>query len=152
MILKAKERGNAPQLARYLLAMRDNEHVELHDVRGFISDDLIEAFGEADAIARGTRCEKHMFSMSFNPPEGANVSIEDFEKAIEQVEAKLGLEGQPRAIVFHEKDGSTPELYGLRKEAFIAFTAAPRGSQEQREALVTMRTIEDELATRAPGL
>ncbi|MCD1625260.1 MAG: hypothetical protein ACU0B7_07855 [Paracoccaceae bacterium] len=43
--------------------------------------------------------------MSFNPPEGANASIEDFEKAIEQVEAKLGLEGQPRAIVFHEKDG-----------------------------------------------
>ena len=105
MILKAKERGNAPQLARYLLAMRDNDHVELHDVRGFISDDLIEAFGEVDAIARGTRCVKHLFSMSFNPPEGANASIEDFEKAIEQVEAKLGLEGQPRAIVFHEKDG-----------------------------------------------
>ncbi|MHA3976487.1 relaxase/mobilization nuclease domain-containing protein [Halovulum sp. GXIMD14794] len=105
MILKAKERGNTPQLARYLLAMRDNEHVELHGVRGFISDDLIEAFGEADAIARGTRCEKHLFSMSFNPPEGANVSIEDFEKAIEQVETKLGLENQPRAIVFHEKDG-----------------------------------------------
>jgi len=74
-------------------------------VRGFISDDLVEAFGEADAIARGTRCEKHLFSMSFNPPEGANASIEDFEKAIEQVETKLGLEGQPRAIVFHEKDG-----------------------------------------------
>ncbi|UWQ25373.1 relaxase/mobilization nuclease domain-containing protein [Leisingera aquaemixtae] len=105
MILKAKERGNAPQLARYLLTMRENEHVELHDVRGFISDDLIEAFGEADAIARGTRCKKYMFSMSFNPPEGANASIEDFEKAIEKVEAKLGLEGQPRAIVFHEKNG-----------------------------------------------
>ncbi|MBO6866575.1 MAG: hypothetical protein JJ877_05985 [Thalassococcus sp.] len=47
---------------------------------------------------------------------------------------------------------STPELYGLRREAFSAFTAAPRGSQKQREALVAMRTIEDELATRAPGL
>lgn len=47
---------------------------------------------------------------------------------------------------------STPELYGLRKEAFIAFTAAPRGSQEQRKAVVTMQTIEAELATRAPGL
>lgn len=47
---------------------------------------------------------------------------------------------------------STPELFGLRKEAFIAFTAAPHGSQEQREALVTMRNVEDELATRAPGL
>ncbi|MDJ1008622.1 MAG: hypothetical protein QNJ13_12450 [Paracoccaceae bacterium] len=46
----------------------------------------------------------------------------------------------------------TAELYGLRKEAFIAFVAAPRGSQKQRNALATMRTIEDELATRAPGL
>lgn len=35
MILKAKERGDGLQLARYLLAMRDNDHVELHDVRGF---------------------------------------------------------------------------------------------------------------------
>ncbi|SHL14691.1 Relaxase/Mobilisation nuclease domain-containing protein [Roseovarius marisflavi] len=105
MILKAKERGNAPQLGRYLLAMRDNEHVELHEVRGFISDDLVGAFGEADAIAKGTRCEKYLFSMSFNPPEDVNASIEDFEDAIRKVEEKMGLENQPRAIVFHEKDG-----------------------------------------------
>jgi len=105
MILKAKERGGAPQLARYLLAMRDNDHVELHDVRGFACDDLPGAFSEADAIAKGTRCEKYLFSMSLNPPEGANTSVEAFEQAIEQVELKLGLENQPRAIVFHEKDG-----------------------------------------------
>lgn len=105
MILKAKERGDAPQLARYLLDQRDNEHVELHEVRGFISDDLNDAFGEAHAIAQGTRCQNYLFSMSFNPPEGENVSIEAFEKAIDQVEEKLGLQGQPRAVVFHEKDG-----------------------------------------------
>ena len=73
MILKAKERGDAGQLARYLLAMRDNEHVELHEVSGFVSDDLIEAFSEADAIAKGTRCKNYLFSMSLNPPEGADV-------------------------------------------------------------------------------
>jgi len=105
VILKAKERGDAPQLARYLLDQRNNEHVELHEVRGFISDDLIDAFGEAHAIAQGTRCENYMFSMSFNPPEDESVSIEAFEKAIDQVEEKLGLQGQPRAVVFHEKDG-----------------------------------------------
>jgi predicted mannosyl-3-phosphoglycerate phosphatase (HAD superfamily) len=105
VILKAKERGDAPQLARYLLDQRDNEHVELHEVRGFISDDLIDAFGEAHAIAQGTRCENYMFSMSFNPPEGAHASIEAFEKAIDQVEEKLGLQGQPRAVIFHEKNG-----------------------------------------------
>lgn len=42
----------------------------------------------------------------------------------------------------------TAELYGLRKEAFIAFCGAPRGSQEQRNALASMRAIENELAAR----
>ena len=105
MILKAKERGNAPQLARYLMSMRDNEHVALHDVRGFVSDDLSGAFCEADAIAKGTRCKNYLFSISLNPPRSEKVPTEDFELAIERIEQKLGLADQPRAIVFHEKDG-----------------------------------------------
>lgn len=105
MIIKAKERGDAPQLARYLLADRDNDHVELHEVRGFASDDLVAAFEEAEAIASGTRCHNHLFSISLNPPEGEQVSAAAFERAIDAVEKKMGLENQPRAIVFHEKDG-----------------------------------------------
>lgn len=105
MILKAKERGDASQLARYLLSMRDNEHVELHEVYGFASDDLIDAFSEADAIARGTRCKNYLFSMSLNPPESAAVSKDVFEETADIIEKKLGLDSQPRAIVFHEKDG-----------------------------------------------
>ena len=105
MIIKAKERGGGSQLARYLLTMRDNDHVELHDVRGFVSDDLLGALCEADAIAAGTRCQNHLFSISLNPPQSADVSIEDFEKAAAEVERKLGLDDRPRAIVFHEKDG-----------------------------------------------
>ena len=70
MILKAAERGGGAQLARYLLAMRDNDHVELHEVRGFVSDDLLSAFREADAIAKGTHCENYLFSASLNPPGG----------------------------------------------------------------------------------
>jgi len=105
MILKAKERGGGAQLARYLLSMRDNDHVELHEVRGFVGDDLLGAFREVDAIAKGTRCENYLFSASLNPPGGEFVTVEDFEQAADEVERKLGLEGQPRAIVFHEKDG-----------------------------------------------
>ena len=99
MILKAKERGDGGQLARYLLATRDNDHVELHEVSGFVSDDLIDALHEADAIARGTRCKNYLFSMSLNPPVGARVSTLEFEQAADQIEQKLGLENQPRAIV-----------------------------------------------------
>jgi hypothetical protein len=41
MTLKASERGHAPQLAHYPMAMRENDHVELHDLRGFVSADLL---------------------------------------------------------------------------------------------------------------
>ncbi len=105
MILKAKERGDGAQLARYLLTMRDNDHVELHELRGFVSDDLAGAFQEADAIALGTRSKNHLFSISLNPPQNADADIEAFEQAVDRIEAKLGLDDQPRAIVFHEKDG-----------------------------------------------
>ena len=47
---------------------------------------------------------------------------------------------------------STAELHGLLAVAFNAFASAPRSSQERRDALESMRNIEDELATRAPGL
>ena len=105
MILKASERGNASNLARHLMNGRDNEHVDLHELRGFIADDLFGALQEADAISRGTRCKNFLFSLSLSPPEQEDVPASVFEAAIEQIEEQLGLSGQPRAIVFHEKEG-----------------------------------------------
>ena len=54
MILKGSQRGGAIQLASHLLKA-ENEHVEIHEMRGFISDDLHGAFNEAHAIAKGTK-------------------------------------------------------------------------------------------------
>ena len=106
MILKGSQRGNAAQLAKHLTNMRDNEHVDLHELRGFMTEDeLHEALQEAEAIAKGTRCQQHLFSLSLNPPEGVHVNTATFETAIEMAEQKLGLDGQPRAVVFHEKEG-----------------------------------------------
>lgn len=92
------------ELARHLLKA-ENEHVELHEVRGFIADTLPGALNEAYAISRGTRCQKFLFSLSLSPPELERVPIAVFEEAIERIEQRLGLQGQPRAIVFHEKEG-----------------------------------------------
>ena len=105
MILKASERGNASNLAQHLMNARDNEHVELHDLRGFIADELHGAFQEVHAISRGTRCTNFLFSLSLSPPEAENVPLDAFESAIERIEQRLGLSDQPRAIVFHEKEG-----------------------------------------------
>ncbi|MBL1436412.1 MAG: AAA family ATPase [Rhodobacteraceae bacterium] len=104
MILKASQRGGGMQLAVHLLKP-ENEHVELHEISGFVADDLAGAFKEVYAISKGTRCKQFLFSLSLNPPEMENVPVEVFEDVIARIEAKMGLAGQPRAIVFHEKQG-----------------------------------------------
>ena len=105
MILKGSQRAGGTQLALHLLKTDENEHVEIHEVSGFISDTPMEAFNEAYAISRGTKCRQFLFSLSLSPPEKESVPIEVFEKAISDIEKKIGLEGQPRVIVFHEKEG-----------------------------------------------
>jgi len=104
MILNGNQRGGAKDLAVHLLKP-NNDHVQVHELRGFVSDDLLGAFTESYAISRGTRCKQFLYSLSLNPPEGAKVSTEAFENAADKVEMRLGLDGQPRAIVFHEKNG-----------------------------------------------
>ena len=92
-------------MAAHLLKTQDNEHIEVHELRGFLSDDLYAALHEIYAVSRGTRAKQFMFSLSLSPPADERVPIEVFEEAIEEAEKKLGLEGQPRAVVFHEKNG-----------------------------------------------
>jgi hypothetical protein len=55
--------------------------------------------------AKATRAKQFLFSLSLNPPPKARVPTEVFESAIERVEERLGLRGQPRTVIFHEKDG-----------------------------------------------
>lgn len=104
MILVGNQRGGAQELALHLLK-DENDHVDVHDLRGFASETLPGALNEAYAISRGTRCKQFLFSLSLNPPQNEQVPTEHFEAAIARIEDKLGLANQPRAIVFHEKEG-----------------------------------------------
>ncbi len=105
MILKGSTRSGGANLAAHLMRLDENDHVRVHEMRGFAGDDLHEAFQEIHAIARGTKCQKPIFSLSLNPPEHACPTVEDFEAAINRVEEKTGLKDQPRVIVIHEKQG-----------------------------------------------
>jgi len=109
MILIGNQRGNAKNLAIHLLK-EENERVEIHQIRGFVSENLNEAFQESYAISRATQCKQHLYSLSLNPPKNAKPTEQDFEDAINQVEKQLGLTDQPRVIVFHEKRGVDGEL------------------------------------------
>ncbi|MEX0283318.1 MAG: relaxase/mobilization nuclease domain-containing protein [Paracoccaceae bacterium] len=105
MIMVGNQRANGLKLAAHLMNDRDNDHVTVHELRGFTAETLHGAFQEADAISKGTKCQQYLFSLSISPPETEKVSTSDILNAIERAERKLGLEDQSRAIVFHEKNG-----------------------------------------------
>ena len=105
MILKGNQRAGGRQMALHLLNGEQNEHVNVHEVSGFMAQDVLGALNEAYALSKGTKCKQFMYSLSLNPPQDEKVDIETFEKTLERVEQKLGLQGQPRVVVFHEKEG-----------------------------------------------
>lgn len=105
MILKGSQRGSGRELAVHLMRVDDNEHVRVHELRGFVAGDLAGAFQEVEAISRATKARQPLFSLSLNPPANADVPVALFEQTIDRIEQRLGLDGQPRAVVFHEKEG-----------------------------------------------
>jgi hypothetical protein len=139
MILHGNQRGGSKDLTSHLMKP-ENERVIVHEVRGFVADDLQGAFQESYAVSRGTRCKQHLFSLSLNPPKEANASERDFEDAIVQAEKRLGLDGQPRAIVFHEKRGVNGEL---RKHAHAVWCRIDTDTMKAVQLSHTHRKLRD---------
>ena len=105
MILDGNKRGSMMEMARHLMNGDENDHVEVHEVRGFVADDVLGAMKEVEALCRGTKARQGLFSVSLSPPPNENVRIEVFEAAIARIEERNGLADQPRVVVFHEKNG-----------------------------------------------
>jgi hypothetical protein len=103
VILKGNQRANGADLAIHLMNGFDNELVEIAQVRGAVASDLAGAFAEFEAIARGTRARDYLYSLSISPP--STLTRAQYFEAVDAIEQRLGLSGQPRAIVFHIKDG-----------------------------------------------
>lgn len=60
MLLDGNSRGGGNDLAIHLMKP-ENERVEIIEMRGFLADNLKDAFLESCAISKGTRCKKHLF-------------------------------------------------------------------------------------------
>lgn len=108
MITFASERGLGQDLATHLLNEHDNEKMELADVRGAVAKDLHGAMAEWEFQAHSlTKAQNYLFSMSVNPWDRINgpMSRDQYFEFIDHAEKRLGLSGQPRAVVFHTKEG-----------------------------------------------
>lgn len=103
-IMVGSQRGGAKDLALHLMK-QENEHVDVHEIRGFVSDSVMGALNEAYAVSKATKCRKFLYSLSANPPLDKQITKDDLVSMIDEAETRLGLEGQPRVVVFHEKEG-----------------------------------------------
>ncbi|MFM9926755.1 relaxase/mobilization nuclease domain-containing protein [Variovorax sp. H27-G14] len=107
MIPFASQRGGGQDLATHLQNAYDNEIAEVVGIRGAVASDLHGAFKEWEVQAETlTRCQKFLYSMSINPdPAQGELTRDQYLEYIARAEKALGLEDQPRAVVFHTKHG-----------------------------------------------
>lgn len=106
MIAKGNPHNDGIYLARYLAAdSKGNDRAELAELRGFASDNIFDAFALGQLMASGTRCQKPFFHVQVRLPKGEALSREQWQQAADLIEMQLGFDDQPRAIVFHLKEG-----------------------------------------------
>ena len=103
MILKGNQRAGGDDLASHRMNLYDNDEMELAEIRGTLAQDLHGVLSEFEAHAAGTRCKQPLYSLSINPSEP--VTRAQYFAAIGRIEDRLGLHDQPRAVVFHVKEG-----------------------------------------------
>src|SRR5580704_19076753 len=82
-----------------------NERAEVKELRGVAAEDLRGALLEMEAVAAGTRTTKPFYHASINTRADERLTGEQRAHAIDRLEEKLGLTGQPRVVVVHEKEG-----------------------------------------------
>ncbi len=105
MIIKGVSCAGAGRLATHLTRTDTNERAEVREVKGVAADDLRGALKEMEAVAAGARTTKPFYHASINTRADERLTDEQRKIAIDRLEEALGLTGQPRVVVVHEKEG-----------------------------------------------
>jgi hypothetical protein len=103
MIIKGQARGRARQLAAHLLRTDENERIHLHECRGALAKDVEGALIEMEARGLGARTQRPLYHASISPEAGTPLKGDEITRAVDLLEERLGLHGQPRLIVTHRK-------------------------------------------------
>ena len=104
MIIKGASRAAPAQLARHLQRRDTNENVHILELQS-PAPDLHEAFRDWQTLVEGTRGTKGLYHANIDPAKDYVMTREQWNRAVDVLEKELGLEGQPRAVVLHEKHG-----------------------------------------------
>ncbi|PNP95422.1 relaxase/mobilization nuclease domain-containing protein [Sphingobium sp. SA916] len=104
MIIKGGSRAGPRQLAAHLLRTDTNERMEVLELHSGL-DDLAATFRDWQTLSEGTRGKKGLYHVNIDPDARYDMTPQQWARAVEVLEQELGLDGQPRAVVLHEKKG-----------------------------------------------
>ncbi|MCP3447322.1 relaxase/mobilization nuclease domain-containing protein [Bradyrhizobium sp. CCGUVB14] len=103
MIIKGQARGRAKQLASHLLRADQNEAIQLVECRGTLAQDVEGALFEMEARGKAARSDRPLYHASISPEATTPLKGEQITQAVDHLEERLGLHGQPRVVVVHRK-------------------------------------------------
>src|ERR1700674_1786026 len=104
MIIKGSSRAGPSQLSRHLQRTDTNERVEILQLDS-PTENLGEALRDWQLLASGTRATKGLYHANIDPDARYTMTPEQWQRSVDVLEKELGLTGQPRAVVMHEKHG-----------------------------------------------
>ncbi|BBB13928.1 relaxase/mobilization nuclease domain-containing protein [Sphingopyxis sp. FD7] len=103
MIIKGKSRAGPSQLARHLGRADTNERVEILQLDSAGTTE--QAFRDWQTYTLATKGKLGLYHANIDPDAKYDMTRDQWLRAVEVLEEELGLQGQPRAIVMHEKNG-----------------------------------------------
>ena len=104
MVIKGGSVAGGARIAKHLENTDSNERMEVLELRGVAAKDLRGALQEMEeAAAACPNCRKPFYHASINTRAGERLNDTQRMQAIDRLERELGLTGQPRVVVAHEK-------------------------------------------------
>jgi hypothetical protein len=104
MILKGGSRGKPQDLADHVQRTDTNERVVILEMNSGLGS-LAATLRDWQTLSEGTRGKNGLYHLNADPDARYDMTPEQWLRCANVAEEELGLQGQPRAIVMHEKKG-----------------------------------------------
>lgn len=107
MVIKGKSCGHATKLARHLMRTDQNERIQILELDETSAALTIEAaLLEYQTLATHLTDATHgLYETSLSPRHNETLTPEQWEQAVDILADQLGLTGQPRIVILHQKKG-----------------------------------------------
>lgn len=142
MIIKGGSRAGPNQLARHLQRTDTNERVEILELHS-PTGSLKEAFRDWQFLATGTRGTKGLYHANIDPDAKYTMTPEQWKRAVDVLEEELGFQGQPRAVVMHDKEGRQ-HIHVVWQRADIETMTLKADSHNYRKHELASQRLEQE--------